>query len=116
IDFKDNMDIITSSGDINIHDMNLNNLSIKTSSGNQTLKNIKANNSNFLTSSGDVEIKLPSNSQFQLNIQTSSGQFKSSFPLTITEKLKNNVSGKIGNSTNSINITTSSGDISINPK
>lgn len=154
IDFKDNIDIITSSGDINIHDMNLNNLSIKTSSGKQTLKNIIANNSNFLTnsgnvetykftgntcittssgdvyldyetfnnniiiatSSGDVEIKLPSNSQFQLNVQTSSGQFKSSFPLTITEKLKNNVSGKIGNSTNSINITTSSGDISINPK
>jgi DUF4097 and DUF4098 domain-containing protein YvlB len=170
IAFKDNIEIVTSSGDINvsklklsnlklaassgdigIHDLSVDNLSIETSSGEQIVKNVKSKNSNFLASSGDIEIysfigdtnvttssgeinmdyekfnnsidaaassgditiKLPSNSEFNLNANTSSGEIESSFPITVTGKQKNSLSGKVGNSVNAINITTSSGDISI---
>ena len=170
MDFKDNIKITTSSGDINvsklelsnlkldassgdieIYDLSVDNLSIGTSSGEQIVKNVKSKNSNFLASSGDIEIysfigdtnvttssgeinmdyekfnnnidaaassgditiKLPSNSEFNLNANTSSGEIESSFPITVTGKQKNSLSGKVGNSVNAINITTSSGDISI---
>lgn len=170
IDFKDNIKVTTSSGDIKVskmklssikltassgdievYDLDSDSLSVETSSGEQEIKNVSSNKSNFLASSGDVEIynftgdanvttssgeidlhyekfnnninatassgnveiKLPSNSEFNLNANTSSGEIDSSFPITVTEKQKNSLSGQFGNSSNAVNITTSSGDIAI---
>ena len=111
-----NSSFLTSSGDIEIYNFT-GDINITTSSGDIHLDYKTFNNNVGITaSSGDVKVILPSNSNFNLDANTSSGEIESNFPVTITGKLKNNLSGKVGNGTNSINITTSSGDISINSK
>ena len=105
---------LASSGDVEIYNF-AGDVNVTTSSGEIDLHYEKFNNNiNATASSGDIEVKLPINSEFNLNANASSGEIESSFPITVTEKQKNSLSGKVGNSTNAINITTSSGDISIN--
>ncbi|MCF6460908.1 DUF4097 domain-containing protein [Clostridium sp. Cult3] len=111
-----NSSFLASSGDIEIYNFT-GDINITTSSGDIHLDYKTFNNNVGITaSSGDVKVILPSNSNFNLDANTFSGEIESNFPVTITGKLKNNLSGKVGNGTNSINITTSSGDISINSK
>ncbi len=71
------------------------------------------NNITITASSGDVDIILPKDAEFNIKASTTSGDIGSSFPVTVTGKLKNNLNGKVGNSNNTININTTSGDISI---
>lgn len=67
-------------------------------------------------SSGEIEIILPNDSQFNLNANTSSGQIKVDFPIKISRKDDDSLSGTVGNSFNNIKVTTSSGDIWIRNK
>jgi len=145
------VDIVASSGNININNLSTESLSVETSSGDQKFKGLESKKSSFLASSGDIEIYgstgdtdattssgdinlnydvfnnnitivassgdvdivLPKDAEFNINASTTSGDIESSFPVTVTGKLKNNLNGKVGNSNNTININTTSGDISI---
>ncbi len=111
-----NSKLLASSGDIEIYNFT-GDLNIITSSGKINLDYKEFhNNINITTSSGDIKVILPNNSNFKLEANTSSGDIESNFPITVTGKLKNSLLGKVGNSANSIYITTNSGDISINKK
>lgn len=71
----------------------------------------------FAASSGDVELLLPSDSQFTLELKTSSGEIEVDFPLTTCCQARGKLEGKVGESpTATISIKTSSGDIRIKAK
>lgn len=135
MDFKENIRITTSSGDITVSELKLRNLDIVSSSGDVEIYNLTGNvdiatssgevdldyeelhnDINISTSSGNVNIVLSSNSNFVLDAHTSSGEIQFNFPIKVTGKLKNSLFGKAGNGRNSLCIATSSGDISINKK
>lgn len=104
---------LASSGDIEIYG-STGDVDATTSSGDINLNyDVFSNNITIVASSGDVDIVLPKDAEFNINANTTSGDIESSFPVTVTGKLKNTLNGKVGNSNNTININTTSGDISI---
>lgn len=106
----------SSSGDINILKSNIDSLSIGSTSGDQTAESLTYIKGNFGSSSGDIILILPKNSEFNLKATTSSGNISSDFPIAITSKNRFELAGRVGDSSNSITISTSSGDINIKSK
>ncbi len=121
-----------SSGDITIAASNIKTLAAKSSSGDIIVQDFSgdfngksssgkiklhfaqfANNINAAASSGDIEIQLPAVAEFNLSSNTSSGNIAVEFPITVSQKTKNSLSGKVGDSQHTININTSSGSIKI---
>ncbi len=83
-----NSKLLASSGDIEIYNFT-GDLNIITSSGKINLDYKEFhNNINITTSSGDIKVILPNNSNFKLEANTSSGDIESNFPITVTGKLK----------------------------
>lgn len=171
LDYSENLTIKSSSGDINIQDIKLNDLNCNLSSGKLTLGKVSAknfsydsssgsitavelitkssdlesssgkirldkfegdlkanassgdikiaygefnNNVNISVASGSVELILPENSEFFLNARASSGNVSCQFPITISNKQKENIlEGVVKNDKNKISINTSSGNIKI---
>lgn len=70
--------------------------------------NIEAN-----TSFGDINIILPSDSQFNIDARTSLGDIDINFPVTITQNERDRLNGSVGSSSNNIDLETSMGDIEI---
>lgn len=67
------------------------------------------------TTSGDVELKLPKKSEFKLDFDSSSGDLKNEFPITVTEEVdKHEIKGIVGNGNKTIKIDTTSGNATIN--
>ena len=94
--FSGDMDFNSISGDMDVEYSTYNN-------------NITAN-----TTSGHTKIKLPEGSQFNLEFNSATGDFKSDFPMTTSGASgKNRVKGNVGSSSNTINIGTVSGDAEI---
>lgn len=91
------------------------NLNSSSSSGSTYVKYSEFNsNVKINSSSGSVKIILPSNAEFSLEADSSSGGIDCDFPITITEKVKRNLlKGTVGDGNNSISIRTSSGGIDI---
>ncbi len=171
-DYNDNLKTVSSSGDVNVTGLELENLDIKLSSGDLTAEDITAENAKLSASSGemelkklkmedlevslssgsleidgftgrlsgrlssgsvdmkidklvdDIELRLSSGSveidfsendlDAELELRTSSGDIEVDFPVLITDKQKDNrLTGKVGNGKYKINITCSSGDISL---
>lgn len=72
------------------------------------------NNINLTSTSGDVLLSLPDNAEFYLDARTTSGDVSCSFPITISEKKKDNVlSGTVKSDKHKISIHVTSGDIEI---
>ncbi len=94
-DYNGKINTTTSSGDIYMRNIAINNIDISSSSGDLELENLEGNTINIATSSGDVEIE---NSIGEIIIASSSGDISLD-----NEKLSGN-----------IKISTSSGDVSIN--
>jgi len=93
-DYVGNLKIKGSSGDVDI--------SFKTLDGDIDIER----------SSGDVKLELPSDAQFYLKANTTSGDINSNFPISINGKIEENkIEGTIGSGTNKIDIDVTSGDI-----
>ncbi|MBZ2174210.1 DUF4097 domain-containing protein [Schnuerera sp. xch1] len=108
--------LIASSGDINVYNF-IGDMVVETSSGEIKLNYNEFNKDiNATTSSGNVKIVLPESSQFNIDAYASSGNITTEFPVTIMDKQKCNLTGKVGNSSNNIEIITSLGDIEIKNK
>lgn len=169
--YNKSIKLASSSGEINIQNVNVESLSCSTSSGSTNIENVSADEFNHSSSSGDlkatgittkqtkttsssgsrtlkkftgglsgssssgsikvqyltfsndiklnassgsIEITLPNNSEFGLEVNTSSGGIKCAFPISIKDSGRHRLSGTIGNGTNNISLNTSSGDIEIN--
>ncbi|SHH95082.1 DUF4097 family beta strand repeat-containing protein [Sporanaerobacter acetigenes] len=106
----------STSGDIEIKNL-IGSVQTNTVSGDIEIS-YKNFNDNIIaaTVSGDVNITLPKKSEFQISAQTTSGDLKSNFPITIQGKHKNSLEGTVGSSENKINIGTVSGDVNIYSK
>lgn len=121
-----------SSGDITIADSLIKTLTATTSSGDISARNfsgdvngksssgkIKLHYAQFgdnikaATSSGNIEIQLPTGAEFALTANTSSGNIAVEFPITVSQKTKNSLSGRVGNCQHTIEVSSSSGDIEI---
>lgn len=73
------------------------------------------NNINIDTTSGDVELKLPKKSEFKLDFDSTSGDLKNDFPITVSgEADKHEIKGTVGNGNKIIKINTTSGNATIN--
>ncbi|MGH4123921.1 MAG: DUF4097 family beta strand repeat-containing protein [Clostridium sp.] len=73
------------------------------------------NDINIDTTSGDVELKLPKKSEFKLDFDSTSGDLKNDFPITVTgEADKHEIKGTVGNGNKTIKIDTTSGNVTIN--
>lgn len=86
-----------------------------TTSGEIKVNYAEFNNDITLSStSGDVKLSLPKASEFYLDARTTSGDVSCKFPITITEKEKDNVlRGTVKSDKNKISINVTSGDIDI---
>lgn len=169
--YAEDLKVESSSGSVDIGNMNLNDVSLKLSSGNLKIKNLSCNNfaytclsgsliadtinakaSNLKSSSGQVsissltgdlkancssgsinisypqfnnnidihvssggiELTLPENSEFALDSKASSGSITCKFPITITEKQKENLlRGTVKNDKNKITLSSLSGSIKV---
>lgn len=66
------------------------------------------------TSSGSVGIKLPANAEFHLTHNTSSGESRVDFPVTVSgASSRRGIDGTVVSDRNTINVTTSSGSLNI---
>lgn len=93
-DGLNDLNITTSSGDIEISNANFNNLTVLSSSGDQQYMNVSAEDSNLTSSSGNIEAKTVAGN---MNVVSSSGDIR-----IIYKKYNND-----------INIATSSGDVEL---
>ena len=171
VDYSDDLRIKSSSGDININDLKLNNLTCNLSSGKLNLSKLTVNdfvfgvssgsliasdlhtksseleassgkilidrftgdlkaqassgdikikysefnnNADVTVSSGRIELTLPEDSEFKLSAKASSGDITCEFPITVTEKQKDNLlEGVVKSDNNEITLKSSSGDIKV---
>lgn len=107
----DNFNVISSSGDMNLY-KTLGPINIVTSSGDVELDLI--NNSsdiNLRSSSGDFKIKFAADSSFKISGASSSGYITSQGAININKANNGKYNFTIGEGDNSINIETSSGDV-----
>lgn len=100
----------TSSGEITIDAEYADKLSAESSSGDKSITLAEISRSvELISSSGDVKLALPENSDFDMNIDTSSGDISYEMPLSKT----GSNSYTCGSGGNMISISTSSGDVKI---
>ena len=122
-----------SSGSLNADSINAKASNLKTSSGQMSIGSLTGdlkancssgnidisylqfdNNIDIHVSSGSIELTLPENSEFVLDSKASSGSIACKFPITITEKQKNNLlRGTVKNDKNKITLNSFSGNIKI---
>lgn len=111
----EDMDVVLSSGSLEI-DGFIGRLNGRLSSGSVDMKIDKLiDDIKFKLSSGNIKIDFAKKVlDAELDLRTSSGDVEVNFPVLITGKQKNNrLTGKAGNGKYKINITCSSGDISL---
>lgn len=111
---SENLRVSNINSDIYISDSS-SNLDIKNSRGEIKLSNLKNTNHNLSTDSGDVEIDLQYNNNFNFNFNTKSGLLENDLELNqfTIENIDNNKLIKMNSSSNTINITTNSGNLEI---
>jgi lia operon protein LiaG len=135
--FGGDLELKTSSGDASIeYSLESTKANITTSSGRINLMNFTGdldsraqsgdikvdyavfnNKVNMKSSSGEVQITLPIDSQFGINVSTSSGDIRTDFSVAQSGKIdEDNLQGTVGNSSNQITINTSSGNVKIKKK
>ena len=103
-----------SSGSVTI-DKFAGDLDAKLSSGDIEISYINFNNDITMdSSSGDISISLPSDANFELDSETSSGKIICDYPITISGgQDRDQLKGIVGSGSNKISANASSGDISI---
>lgn len=112
-DLTGDVEADTSYGNIVVENLT-GNLEASTSFGNIDLEyeefdyNIDAD-----TSFGDIRLILPKNSQFKIDAECSFGNINIDFPVKVTKNEKDKISGNVGNSSNTIELESSSGDIRV---
>lgn len=103
-----------SSGHINISDFT-GSLTGESSSGDINIAYKEFNdNVDVHVSSGEIKLKLPENSEFYLDAHASSGDVECNFPITLSEKQKDNsLKGVVKDDKNKVLLSASSGEISV---
>ncbi len=103
------------SGDIDIHDVRDAQLDIESTSGDITMTgSLAENRQQSITSvSGAVHLRLPSESNLRLALQTLSGDLETDFEIRDAIRARRSLSGVTGTGSTNLTINTTSGDIEI---
>jgi lia operon protein LiaG len=129
----DGLSLDTGSGDVRIDGMTTAKLSVDTGSGDVILAGVSARALEIDTGSGDVrvglagdiddlsvdsgsgdvELSAPRSLGAMVSIETSSGDITTEFPLQVTKKSRDGLSGKIGDGRGQLSIETASGDVTL---
>ncbi|HEY7636615.1 MAG TPA: DUF4097 family beta strand repeat-containing protein [Gemmatimonadales bacterium] len=106
------LSIDTGSGDIKLTGVSASSLALETGSGSVTA-DIRGSleSLDVETGSGDVAIKAPPSLGAEVDIETSNGGIESDFPMQVTERSPDHVTGRIGDGRGKIAIETGSGEI-----
>jgi lia operon protein LiaG len=108
----DGVTIETGSGDIELAGVSSPSLSLETGSGTvradlrADLKSLSVE-----TGSGDVSVTAPATLDAEVEIETSSGDIESDFPLQVTRHARDHLVGRIGTGKGRIAVETGSGDV-----
>jgi lia operon protein LiaG len=129
----DALSLDTGSGDVRIDGMTTAKLSVDTGSGDVVLSGVNAralgidtgsgdvrvgltgdvDELSVDTGSGDVELRAPRSLGAMVTIETSSGDITTEFPLQVTKKSRDGLSGRIGDGRGQVSIETASGDVTL---
>ena len=121
----------TGSGDVTGGEITVGQLNVDTGSGDVAFRGVEAAEVSVDTGSGDVEITfgsspsevsadtgsgdvtftLPNSWESSVELDTSSGEIHSDFPLTVDEMDEDHVEGRVGTGGGSLEVDTGSGDI-----
>ena len=113
-DYTGDVNVNLISGDVVLEDGGQNeNIEITTVSGDVYIEQEDPSNMNVRVTSGDIEINLSEDAQFFLNAKTTSGYIENTFPIKITSSGRRNLEGEVGSDEKQIDVSTTSGDISL---
>jgi lia operon protein LiaG len=102
------------SGDTRLTGVTADELTVDTGSGTVDITLTGAVTSMVLdTGSGDVTLRVPAGFGAMLDVDTGSGDFDIEFPVTITRRERNSLTGTIGDGKGRVRIDTGSGDVRI---
>jgi DUF4097 and DUF4098 domain-containing protein YvlB len=109
------LDLGTVSGDITVRDAHEAQLTLATTSGDINYEgDLAPSGSNQVSSiSGDVKLRLPDTSGFRLDASTVSGELRSDFDLSGGQTGLGSLSGQAGGGGAAVNVSTTSGEISL---
>jgi len=108
------LSVDTGSGDVTVAAAEVGNVEIDTGSGDIRIGltgDVSALSVD--TGSGDVEVSAPKSLGATVEIETSSGDISTEFPLQVTRKGRDGLTGKIGDGNGRISIDTASGDVTL---
>ncbi|MFL5494509.1 MAG: DUF4097 family beta strand repeat-containing protein [Gemmatimonadales bacterium] len=107
-----NLSVDTGSGDIRLTGVTAPEVSLETGSGsvNADLRR-EIRSLSVETGSGNIAITAPATLSASVQIETSSGEIESDFPLTVTRRASDHVEGRIGDGKGTIAIETGSGGV-----
>lgn len=108
------LSVDTGSGDIRIANAAVRGISLDTGSGDiQVALTGGIDDLSVDTGSGDVTITAPASFNATVEIETSSGDISTEFPLQVTRKGRDGLSGKIGSGEGRLSVDTGSGDVTL---
>jgi lia operon protein LiaG len=108
------LEIDTGSGDVVVSGADVRDVSVDTGSGDIRVGLTgDVEGLSVDTGSGDVEVTAPKSLGAAVEIETSSGDITTEFPLQVTRKGRDGLSGTIGNGKGKISIDTASGDVTL---
>lgn len=104
--------IDTGSGDVTVEQVTADRLELDTGSGSVTVGLVSdVSNLTVDTGSGSVTIRAPADLGAQIEVETGSGGIETDFPMTLTRRSENGLSGTLGDGEGRIVIDTGSGDV-----
>ena len=104
----------TGSGDVVVSDASVGTIHVDTGSGDIRLGvTSDLDDLSVDTGSGDVELTAPASLGAQVDIETSSGDIDTQFPLQVTRQGHDGLKGSIGDGKGRITIETASGDVAL---
>jgi lia operon protein LiaG len=113
-DYTGDINISTVSGDLVLEDgIQNDNIEAVTTSGDIHIVQEDPSDMNIRTTSGDVGVDLSEDAGFYLKINTVSGDIDNKFPIKITSSGKRDLQGKVGSGEKEIVVSTTSGDIKV---
>ncbi|HEX5004037.1 MAG TPA: DUF4097 family beta strand repeat-containing protein [Gemmatimonadales bacterium] len=108
------LSVDTGSGDVNISEASVGSIAIDTGSGEIRLGlTSDIDDLSVDTGSGDVTLSAPASLGATVQIETSSGDINTEFPLQVTRKGRDGLEGKIGDGQGRLLIDTASGDVTL---
>lgn len=108
------LDVRSTSGEIDVEDARTTGLQMQSSSGDISYTGALKGANRIQTSSGEVELQLPEDSGFVLEAKTGSGEIKNDFDVMGGAQSERALRGTIGDGSAKLDISTGSGDISLN--